>query len=369
MSTLTNPKIAWETYCAQEIALLHPILKGRGYSLDTIQPHIAGERYLMHAVTTTSGKKLILLGSDALGTRVVIKATRDAEGEAELMHERTCRTLLTEMDFAGEVFHTPREVAFICEGGFVISIQLFIEQACTFLERPLAEQFNFALSAFKGQESAHATTSKHRARVAGVFGIRNATTYLHAFATFCANIKIALPNNKHLHALIDEADGVLRREQPVIEQYTGFLTHTDFVPHNIRIYENTMYLLDYSSLIFGNKYEGWARFINFMTLYNPELEEALITYVRNNRTPEESLALRMMRVYRLGQIIWYYVQTLDKSTDNLKILNTARVEFWSAVLSHVLKDERTPSHVIHTYIQTRDTLRSDDEKRRQQGLH
>ena len=161
----------------------------------------------------------------------------------------------------------------------------------------------------------------------------------------------------------------LREHEKTIEQYSGFLTHTDFVPHNIRIHDDTIYLLDHSSLTFGNKYEGWARFVNFMTLYNPMLENALVTYVKENRTPEESVSLRMMRIYRLGEIIWYYVQTLEKSTGDLHTLNTARITFWSTVLTHILKDERIPESIITEYKKTRDSLRSDDEKKRQQGLH
>jgi len=369
MNIPLNPKRAWGIYCNQEIAVLEPILKKHGYALELLQPHIAGERYLMHAVTTTSGKKLILLGKNAEGARVVIKATRDSSGKNELIHERTCRTLLNDIDFAGEVFHTPSETDFIKENGFVISIQLFIEQSCSFLERPIKDQFDFALRAFKGQESAHATTSKHRARVAGVFGIRDTKIYLSAFNTFITNMKGVLPERMDIHTLFCTALQILEKEKVSIEQYTGFLTHTDFVPHNFRISENTIYLLDHSSLTFGNKYEGWARFVNFMTLYNPPLEQALVTYVKENRTEEESVSLKMMRIYRLGEIIWYYARTLEKSIDNLHRLNTARIDFWSTVLSHILNDKPVPYSVISTYTHTRDTLRSDDEKKRQQGLH
>ena len=52
-----------------------------------------------------------------------------------------------------------------------------------------------------------------------------------------------------------------------------------------------MYLLDHSSLRFGNKYEGWARFRNFTTFYNRPLEEALLLYMRNNRAEEKCFRL------------------------------------------------------------------------------
>ncbi len=169
--------------------------------------------------------------------------------------------------------------------------------------------------------------------------------------------------------LFERAYGVLRENEEVIEQYTGFLTHTDFVPHNIRIHNGQMYLLDHSSLTFGNKYEGWARFLNFMTLYNPPLTGLLTEYVKNNRTSEESVSLRMMRIYRLGEIIWYYIRTLEKSEGDLRTLNEARITFWSTVLTHILDNTPVPESVILDYKNTRDSLRSEEEKKRQQGLH
>ncbi len=369
MSTSIDTKVAWDTYCTEELLRIRPILKAHGFTLDEVQPHLQGERYLMHAVTTTSGKKLILLGKDATGKRVVIKATRDDAGIAELIHERKCRTLITAIDFAGEVFHTPQEIVFLREDSYALSVQEYIEQTCSFLERPIEEQFALALRAFKDQESAHATTWKHRARVQDVFGMRDVTTYHDTFLSFKTNIQRALPEAHHLHTLMASAMKLLTEHRITIEQYTGFLTHTDFVPHNIRIKDDTLYLLDYSSLTFGNKYEGWARFLNFMTLHNPSLEHAFVQYVSDNRTPEESIALRMMRIYRLGEIIWYYARTLESSSGNLLALNTTRVHFWGDILTHLLTGNPIPQSVIDAYKAKRDSLRSDEEKQRQQGLH
>lgn len=369
MTSQNDSKRAWEEYCESELARIRPILMQHGFILDEIQPHISGERYLMQAITTASGKKLILLGTDREGKKVVIKATRDKSGMGEILHERSCRNLLKKIDFAGDVFNTPEELALLTDGGYTISIQRFIDQECSFLERPLEAQFQFALQAFKSQESAHATTWNHRALIQNTFGIRDVGTYLHTFATFKANIKIALPTDKDLHVLLDNAETVLHEHRTVIEQYSGFLTHTDFVPHNIRISGNIMYLLDHSSLTFGNKYEGWARFLNFMTLYNPPLEQALVHYVRDNRAPQESISLRMMRIYRLGEIIWYYVRTLDASAGNLLALNTERIHFWTEILSYIQKDITVPESIVEEYKAKRDSLRSDDEKQRQKGLH
>lgn len=365
----TNLKQAWEEYCASEIALLSPLLKKHRVTLETEQPHIKGERFLQHAVTTTSGKKLILYGTNNDHDRVVIKATRDAAGQQELIHEKHCRTLLKTIDFAGEVFNTPEEVAWLEEDRFIISIQKFVTQEKTFLERPTEEQFTLALTAFKAQESAHATTSKHRRLIKTVYDIRNADSYLKNFTNFIEHTTLLLPQQTELHTLLEKTYDELKQHKLTIEQYCGFLTHTDFVPHNIRIHRGTIFLLDYSSLAFGNKYEGWARFLNFMTLYNPPLCTALTEYIKNNRSHEEVNSLRLMRLYRLGEIIFYYAKTLTQSTGNLKKLNSARIDLWSRVLTHLLNNEPLPTEVIEAYIVERDALRSEDEKERQKGLH
>lgn len=368
MSNL-NPKAAWDAYCSAELEVLVPLLKRHGFTLDIEQRHTGGERYLMQAITTASGKKLILTGTGRDGTKVIIKATRDADGIREIEHERSCRNVLHQINFASFIFHTPEELAYVQEDGFVITVQRFIEQTQTFLDRPLEEQFSLALSAFEAQESAHATTSKHRALIGGVYLIRTAETYLKNFMDFVDKITDARPQDIKLQGILDRALATLKESELIIEQYSGFLTHTDFVPHNIRIHGNTIYLLDHSSLTFGNKYEGWARFLNFMTLYNPSLTDLLTQYVKDNRTPEESISLRMMRIYRLGEIIWYYVQTLEKSAGDLYTLNEARVTFWSTVLTHVLDNIPILDNVIEDYKKTRDSLRSEDEKKRQIGLH
>jgi hypothetical protein len=365
----TNAKKHWEDYCTHELTLLTPILNAHGITLDSEQKHLQGERYLQQAVTTASGRKLILTGILQDGTKVVIKATRDQGGMREIEHERNCRSILKDIDFAASTFLTPEELLHTRERGFLISVQRFIPQQKQFIEHTLEEQFYLALSAFKAQEGTHATTSKHIRRIRKAFDIRTAKTYLHAFQTFQANTAISLPSRDDLHTLFNQANTILNDNKKVIEQYTGFLTHTDFVPHNIRICEGHIYLLDHSSLTFGNKYEGWARFLNFMTLYNPPLTELLTEYVKDNRTTEESVALRMMRIYRLGEIIWYYTETLEKSEGDLRTLNEARITFWSTVLSHLLGNTPVPESVVEDYKRTRDSLRSDEEKKRQQGLH
>lgn len=360
----------WESYVKEELSLLTPLLNARGHVLDEDQPHLSGERFLMQAVTTSSGKKLILLGMhQEKGVRVVIKATRDTRGTQELQHEHTCRTLLNTLDFAYDTFTAPAEISFFEKDGFLISVQEYIEQESTFLERPLSEQFSFALQAFKVQESAHATTHNHIRAITRTFGKKDTEDYLASFSTFKRTIGKNVQDDGELVTALSTAERILIEHQRTLTQYGGFLTHTDFVPHNFRIKNNTLYLLDFSSIRFGNKHEGWARFVNFMALYNPPLQSAIEQYVKDNRAPEEYESLWLMRIYRLGEIIFYYTETLAKTDGDLRALNQARVAFWGDVLKAVLEKKEVSEERINTYKTTREALRSDDEKKRQQGLH
>lgn len=362
-------KNEWESYCTIELGILEPILADLGYTIQDEQRHIKGERFLMQAVTTASGKKLILSGTRKDGKRVIIKATRDDAGKKEIEHERTCRSVLGAINFAAEMFHSPTELLYTESHGFLISIQEFIDQPKTFLEHTLEEQFNLALSSFKAQEGAHATTHRHLKSIRKSFEIRNAQTYLNNFSNFVATVSEQQINNRSLRNTLRSTEDELTEHKDTIEQYCGFLTHTDFVPHNIRIKDSTIYLLDHSSLAFGNKHEGWARFLNFMTLYNPTLQAGLEQYMEENRASEEGTSLRLMRLYRLGEIICYYTGTLERSEGDLKLLNKARIDFWQKILMYKLENTPVPEEIITNYKRTRDSLRSPDEKARQKGLH
>lgn len=72
------------------------------------------------------------------------------EPEKKKLSTSTCRDFLKRIDFAGEVFHTPEEIAFFDTEGCTITIQRFIPQECPLLD-PIAEQFSLALRAFKGR--------------------------------------------------------------------------------------------------------------------------------------------------------------------------------------------------------------------------
>ena len=315
------------------------------------------------------GKKLVLLGRNKNnGQRVVIKASSDDAGKREIAEERASRDILAHINFAYRIFRSPEEVLYASKGDYAISIQQFIEQERAFLERPITEQFALAVKAFAAQEGAHMTTYGHQQLVERAFESAAASEYLARFAQFKTRI-LGHEHGPELSKRLERAEEFLITNQETIEQYSGSLTHTDFVPHNFRVVDGDIYLLDHSSLRFGNKYEGWARFLNFMALYNPELEFALVEYVRLNRTPEESLAIKLMRVYRLGEIISVYTERVERATGQQQQLDQERVHFWSDVLQAILDDSTVSLARLEKYKNIRDRLRSPEEKQRQEGLH
>ncbi len=365
-------KKEWDIYCAQTLAKISPILKNLGYTLDNKQPAISGERFLTRPIT--SGRKLVLVGRNISDeTKVIIKVSDEKLGTEEIEHERICRNVLDHIQFAHQTLLSPKEILFIKKHGFTILITEFIEQERTFVSRELSEQFAFALKAFKAQESAHATTNKHRSLVTKTFGEMTAKDYLDKAGDYVEDVlKLTSSddgNYENLEEVLREVISVMHENKERIEQYCGFLTHWDFTPQNFRIQNGKLFLLDHSSLRFGNKYEGWARFINFMVLYNPPLERALIKYVRDNRTLEESESLKLMRLFRLVELIRYYASWLSQTTGDLHELAKVRIVFWTSVLRATLNEKEVSSEMIDKYKLTRDKLRTEEELRRQENLH
>jgi hypothetical protein len=362
----------WEEYREQELARTSPILQELGFILDQEQAHIGGERFLMVGERDVGGGgyKLVLTGTRASdGKRVIIKVSSDAKGKKEIRTERQARETLHALKFAYFTILSPQEILFTERKGITIFITAYIEQEKTFLERPIEEQFSLALVALKTQEGMHAATPSHINFIRDTFGIWDADTYLKSFGKFETQAILFHSANPALVETFKKAKSYLQQHRETIEQYCGFLTHADFVPHNLRIEGNTIYLLDYASLHFGNKHESWARFLNFMLLYNRPLEAALLQYVRENRTPEEYFSIRLMRIYKLGFLLSFYAESLDKTSGNLRTLSEKRLDFWRTALESLLTDTPLSQEVIETYKNERDALRSEEEKERQKNLH
>lgn len=360
---MTDARTDWESYLAEELARARSRVTALGYDLDQEQVHTKGERYLQ------SGRKLVLTGVRTQdGQRVIVKVSSHPEGIRELAREHERRRILSDLPFAYLPFHSPEELAFVQEGGLTISVTEFINESESFLKRPLEDQFFLVLKALKEQEGVHATTAAHARTVERAFGMLGGSDYLASFDAFAARVSTTGSEHARAPEVMARAETFLREHADVLDGYTNFLTHTDFVPHNFRIGDGALYLLDHTSLTFGNKYEGWARLANYMALYHPELEQALAEYVRLNRSSLEALAFRLMRVYKLGYLLAHYADNLSKTSGDLQALSGVRLRFWSQVMEAVLEDVPLPPAVVEEYRTERDYLRSEDEKERQRVL-
>lgn len=361
---MTNPSFSWERYRDDELSVITPMLTRLGYALDAEQPHLGGER------TVISGKKLVLLGQRASDqARVVIKASSQEEGKREMRLENSCREVLNRLPFASDIFLSPKLLTWHEEGACLIAVTEFLHQNPSFLERSFQEQFFLTIKAFETQEGAHATTFEHGREIRSAFRVFEPETYLLQLKEYGTFVSAHPETTGRIRSLFARAEALLSENEPRLRQYGGFLTHGDFVPHNVRLVGHDIYFLDLYDIRFGNKYDGWARFLNFMLLYHRELEQACLQYLSHNRASEELEALHLMRVYRLGELVWYYTRRLQKSTGDLQVLDRERVRFWADVLEATLDNTSVSTARIAAYRATRDQLRSEDEKARQKGLH
>jgi hypothetical protein len=357
-------KKEWDSYRAREFEEAISVLSRLGYSADQEQIHTSGERYLM------SGRKLVLTGC-RMGDnqKVIIKISSDASGTKELEHEHLCRETIKKINFAYRAVLLPKELLFAKEGKFVIVISEFIEESRPFLSHSSQDQFFLALRAFEMLEGVHATASSHTKIIGALRDARGAKEYIRTFAEFSKNIRSAAADDESLRETMLKAEEFLKNGDDTIERYSGFLTHGDFVPHNLRIVGRDVYLLDHTSLLFGNKYESVARFLNYLCIYNPELERWISEYMRKNRGEQEYLSLRLMRAYKMGFLLQFYTGSLAQTEGDLHRLAWERISFWKSVLSAILNDEFVPIEQVLKYKNKRDSLRSAEEMRRQKELH
>lgn len=355
----------WERYVREEVAWCTPFLTQHGYRLDETQIHTLGERYLMLTQRDVGGGglKLILTGTHTDGTKVIIKVSRDRGGIEEIDREHTARVTISKLPFSYQLLTPPEDLLHERYGDGVISIAKFIPQDKPFIERPTEEQFSLALSMFKMQESVHAATYEHAQNIATTFGIRDSRWYLKQALHFADHIL------DDARAPIKDVLYELEHSRERIEQYCGFLTHADFVPHNFRIHDGVTYLIDYASIHFGNKHESWGRFMNFMMLYNPELNRALTVYLTQNRSAEEIESVRLMRLYKNLYLLSYYADTLPQTAGSMRTLTEARIIFWSKALEALRSGTELSNSTIESYTKLRDSLRDSGEQARQKGLH
>jgi hypothetical protein len=337
---------------------LKGVLATLGFTLEDSQPHISGERFLM------SPEKLVLLGRTQAGERVVIKVSTTQNGIREIEQEKKVRDMLRTVPFAGDQLLMSKEIYFGTSGAYTIFVTQFIEQEKIFVSYPIEEQFFLALRAFEAQEAFHATTYEHMKQVRTIFKTTSSSEYITQFVEFKAEILKNIADARLQSALTKGAE-VLRANEEVLSRYSNYLTHTDFVPHNLRVHNRQIYLLDQTAIGFANKYEGWARFLNYMLVHNPELERLLKAHVLKNRGKDEYLDLQLMRIFKMGFLLRYYTRALAQTEGSLNELMKERVTLWAEALEMALAGTEVPIERIEAYKKKRDMLRSPEEKERQ----
>ena len=349
-----------------KIATISALLKPLGFSLDEQQPYVSGERYLAIGM---AGGKLVLAGTrDGDGMKAIIKASCQKDGIKEIESEKSARDLMRSLSFADKKILIPEEFYYGTKDGYVFLIMRFIPQEKVFVAHSIEEQFFIALSAFEAQESFHATTYEHIRDIKKVFPVLSSAEYLSDFERLKDSI-LRQYKDESLLSVLEKTEMFLKEHTIEIDRYANYLTHTDFVPHNFRLTEHTLFMLDcvpnYATIHFGNKYEGWARFLNYMMIHSPELELLLSKYVRDSRGEDEYLSLRLMRAYKITFLLDFYTKSLAKTSGNLHALTLARLSYWREALIAVIEDRSVSSEITQEYIETRNSLRSEEEKERQ----
>jgi hypothetical protein len=325
--------------------------------LDEEQLHIGGERAVM------SPHKFVLTGRQKdTGLRVVFKCAKHQRGIDEMESEHKIRLDLESMPFAQQNIPLPNELFSDMVGKYMVIITEFIDQEKVFVNHTISEQFFMALQGLEIQESFHATTRENRSKVTDTFERRSPEYYLKNFKEFVVNISEVNPEYEEV---VTSAEAFFRKNLSFLEIFDGYLMHQDFAPHNFRTLGRQLVFLDYSSFTFGNKYESWARLINYMEVHNPQLVDPLTSYVKSDRGDAEYLDLRLMRVYKIGFLLNFYARTFRETEGNIHKLAEIRLIFWSAALKSVLEDIPVNQKDRLDYITARDPLRSEKEKRRQ----
>ncbi len=351
-------KGTWREIFETEIVALSPILKTLGFSLSDEQIHLSGERFLM------TRDKLVLSGTKIKNnSRVIIKSALHPNGKAEIRKEKSARDTLAQLSFARDVLLFPAEILFQEKDDWLVYVTEYVEQKKIFTAYPIEEQFFMILRAFEAQEAFHATTFEHVRFAEKTFTIRRADDYINE-AQKLVN-EIIKHNDNTTRAVCEKALLYLSDGRIIIDRFANHLVHTDFVPHNFRVNGNNLYVLDSAAVEFGNKYEGWARFLNYMVIHNPKLEDLLLTYLQKNRNTEEIQSLHLMRIYKALYLLQYYTRSLEKTVGDLHTLTEIRVRFWRDILETFLAEKRVSEELVTKYIQERNTLRSPEETKRQ----
>jgi len=346
-----------------------PTLAKAGFALDSEdnQVHIGGERALI------SRDKLVLKGwriSDA--SRVIIKASASLAGIREIERESACRRCLAEINrsFQSPIFFYPDELGFLQEDDLCISVIEYVDQDMRFLDRPLEEKLHLSLSALHAQERVTVGAVKNLAGVADRFGTITANTYLREFKAHLKNALTYFPQNLVLRSNLEHADTFFRERLCHVREHHGFLIHSDFVPNNFRVIGSEFYYLDLGAFRFGNRYESWARYLNWLMVWDCRLEAVLVDHINEGRGREHHASLSAMRAFNIGFLIQMYSKLLPEVQENARLhaLQSGRLNLWTSALIALIHGDHMPEQTALEFAQFQESLRSEHERRRQMEM-
>ena len=332
------------------------LLKKHELTLDDSQPHIGGERALL------SPGKLVLMAKTTTNQPVVVKYSITPAGAKEISQEAKIRRLFEELPFSEQRFLLPRILLHETSHSNNFLVSEFISQTQVLQDYSLEQQFFMSIQSLENQETFHTTTNEHSTYIRDHFEALTTKTYLQSLNDMIAAIIQQRPT---LAPLLTAVQNSFYEHKSIINTFGSYLVHTDFVPHNFRITNNQFYLLDYVSFRIANKYESWARYINFMELHQPVLARLLVSYLQEDRNEHEFTAFWLLRLYRLVFLLNYYCSIFEKTDDDLHVLTEARIVFFCYLLKNIYNKTSIPEELVTNYTKTRDGLRTETEKERQ----
>lgn len=347
-----------ENSIQKNVRAVGQILNTLGFSLESYQPHITGERKIK------SLTKLVLIGRSPKGLKVVIKTSQIASAKKEISLERKIGQELEKLSQTVPQILLPKEIYFGQKSGFTFFITEYIDQPKIFVAHNLKEQFTMIKKAVESQEMIsqqgfHQITGN--SSICPIFTEKEYRNELHRQIAFI-NKNYQSPK---LSQTLATAKKTFQEKILLVAKYCGYLIHEDFCPHNFRINNGRLHFLDYTAANFGNKYVTWARLLNYMALHNPRLEKMILHDLKKNRSAEDLECLRILRIYKTIFLIMYYVKISQKTSGNLLKLAKVRINFWHDFLQKLLINKTLDQRVLENYIRQRDKLRSKEEKERQ----
>lgn len=335
------------------------ILMPLGFKLDDYQPHINGERKLK------SLSKLVLVGTDINGGKVIIKTSNRASEKKRILAERKIGQELKKLTEATRGLLVPEEILFTEKEDFSLFITRYIEQPKVFVAHSLREQIEMIKRELESYEKLDIETSKKILNKKSLAcPIVREEDYRYELDNQIKLINSNYRDNK-LKQTLETAKDIFNKNSHLIPRFSHYLVHEDFCPHNFRVNDKKIYTLDHTAINFGNKYLAWARFLNYMVIHNPTLERKLVRDLEKNRTSDEARCLQLFRIYKTVFLIMYYVKTSQKTSGKLLKLTKLRINFWHNFLTKLIQDKTLTKVELANYIRQRDSLRSGEEKNRQ----